>query len=67
MLSFLPWLVTLSHYKRVTFFVSGVLITLSFVNMYFIAPRLRAQQCSPDNPMACEDASRASKAILWIS
>jgi len=34
MLSFLPWLVTLSHYKRVTFFLSGVLITLSFANMY---------------------------------
>ena len=67
MLSFLPWLVTLSHYKRVTFFISGVLITLSFVNMYYIAPRLRAQQCSPDNPTACEDASRASKILLWIS
>lgn len=67
MLSFLPWLVTLSHYKRVTFFVSGVLITLSFVNMYYVAPRLRAQQCSPDNPTACEDASRASKVLLWIS
>jgi mercuric ion transport protein len=67
MLSFLPWLVTLSHYKRVTFFTSGVLITLSFVNMYYIAPRLKAQQCSPDNPTACEDASRASKVLLWIS
>jgi mercuric ion transport protein len=67
MLSFLPWLVTLSHYKRVTFFISGVLIALSFVNMYYIAPRLRVQQCSPDKPTACEDASRASKVLLWIS
>ena len=67
MLSFLPWLVTLSHYKQVTFFVSGVLITLSFVNMYYFAPRLRAQQCTPDNPRACGDASRASKVLLWIS
>ena len=67
MVSFLPWLVTLSHYKRVTFFISGVLITLSFVNMYYIAPRLKAQECSPDNPTACEDASRASKVLLWIS
>jgi hypothetical protein len=67
MLSFFPWLVTLSHYKLVTFFVSGVLITLSFVNMYYILPRLRAKQCSPNNPTACEDASRASKALLWIS
>jgi len=67
MLSFLPWLVTLSHYKLLTFFVSGVLITLSFVNTYYILPRLRAKQCSPDNPTACEDASRVSKALLWIS
>jgi mercuric ion transport protein len=67
MLSFLPWLVTLSHYKRVTFLVGGVLITLSFANMYYLAPRLRAQQCSPDNPTACEDASRASAILLWIS
>jgi mercuric ion transport protein len=67
MLSFLPWLVTLSHYKRVTFFISGVLVLLSFVNTYYLAPRLRAQQCSPDNPTACEDASRASKVLLWIS
>ena len=67
MLSFLPWLVILSHYKRVTFFIAGGLITLSFANMYYIAPRLRAQQCSPDNPTACEDASRASKVLLWMS
>jgi mercuric ion transport protein len=66
-LSFLPWLVTLSHYKRLTFFVSGALITLSLVNMYYIAPRWRARQCSPDNPKACEDASRASKVLLWVS
>ena len=67
MLSFLPWLVTLSHHKRVTFFLAGVLITLSFVNMYYIAPRLTARECSPENPTACEDASRASKVLLWIS
>lgn len=67
MLSFLPWLVTLSHYKGVTFVISGSLIAFSFLNMYYVAPRLREQQCSPDNPMACEDASRASKLLLWIS
>lgn len=67
MLSFLPWLVTLSHHKRGTFLISGVLIALSFVNMYYIAPRLKTQQCSPDNPTACDDASRASKVLLCIS
>lgn len=67
MLSFLPWLVTLSHYKRVTFFVSGAFIALSFVNMYYVVPRLKVQQCSADNPTACEDVSRASKVLLWVS
>jgi mercuric ion transport protein len=67
MLSFMPWLVALSRHKQWTFSISGVLIALSFVNMYYIAPRLRPEQCSPDDPTACEDASRASKALLWVS
>ncbi len=66
-LSFMPWLVTLSHHKQWTFSVSGILIALSFVNMYYIAPRLRPAECSPDGPSACEDASGFSKIILWIS
>jgi hypothetical protein len=67
MLSFLPWLVTLSHHKQWTFLVSGILIAFSFVNMYYLAPRLRAQKCLPDNPSACEDASKFSKVLLWGS
>jgi mercuric ion transport protein len=66
-LSFMPWLVMLSRHKHWTFSASGILIALSFVNTYYIAPRIRAQQCSPDNPTACEDASRLSKALLWVS
>src|SRR4029077_17413395 len=66
-LSFMPWLVVLSRHKHWTFSVSGILIALSFVNTYHIAPRLRGQQCSPDNPTACEDASRLSKVLLWVS
>src|SRR5438445_8030875 len=58
LLSFMPWLVTLSRHKQWTFSLSGVLIALSFVNTYYIAPRFRAEQCSPDDPTACEDASR---------
>ena len=65
--SFMPWLVVLSRHKHWTFSVSGILIALSFVNTYRIAPRLRGQQCSPDNPTACEDASRLSKVLLWVS
>jgi mercuric ion transport protein len=67
MLSFMPWLVTLSQHKQWTFLISGVLIALSFVNTYYIAPRFRAEQCGPDDPTACEDASRVSKLLLWGS
>jgi mercuric ion transport protein len=67
MLSAAPWLVTLSRHKPWTFGISGVLIATSFVNMYYVAPRLQRQTCSPDNPDACEVASRVSRTILWIS
>jgi hypothetical protein len=66
-LSFLPWLVTLSRHKQITFAVSGLLIALSFMNMYFLAPRLRAKACTPENPSACEDASKISRVVLWLS
>jgi mercuric ion transport protein len=66
MLTFLPWLVTLSRHKQWTFALSGLFIALGFVNMYLIAPRLRVNTCEPgDN--ACGEASKASKIVLWIS
>jgi mercuric ion transport protein len=67
MLSFMPWLVTLSRHKQWTFSISGILIALSFVNMYYISPRIRAKGCSPDDPSACEEASKLSKILLWLS
>lgn len=67
MLSTAPWLVTLSRHKPWTFGVSGVLVAASFVNMYYIAPRLQRRDCSPDNPDACEIVSRFSKVLLCIS
>ena len=66
-LSFVPWLVTLSRHKQWTFSISGGLIALSFLNMYYIAPRFRTQECSPDDPSACADVSKLSKLLLWIS
>jgi mercuric ion transport protein len=66
MLSFFPWLVTLSRHKDLTFSVSGMLIAGSFVNTYYVVPRLRTA-CSPDNPSACADASRFSKILLSVS
>ena len=66
-LSTLPWLVTLSRHKQWTFAVSGSLIALSFLNMYYIAPRLRANACTPDDPSACADISKFSRVLLWVS
>jgi mercuric ion transport protein len=65
-LSFMPWLVTLSKHKQWTFGVAGALIGLSFLNMYLIVPRLRAQACDPENP-SCDEVSGISKVILWCS
>ena len=67
MLAFMPWLVTLSRYKHWTFGISGVLIALSFFNMYYIARRMRAKQCTADDSSACENASRLSITLLWVS
>src|SRR5271154_896222 len=66
-LSALPWLVTLSRHKQWTFSVSGVLIALSFLNTYHVASRIKAKACAPDDPSACEDASKLSKVLLWVS
>ena len=66
-LSALPWLVALSRHKSWTFAISGTMIAASFVYTYWIGPRLRARACDPQNPEACEVASRFSKAVLWLS
>jgi hypothetical protein len=67
MLSFLPWLVALSRHKVLTFSISGILIACSFVNTYYILPRLRKDECSLDDPTACAGASRLSRILLWAS
>ncbi|HET6932143.1 MAG TPA: hypothetical protein VFI45_17580 [Candidatus Acidoferrum sp.] len=66
-LSSLPWLVTLSRHKQWTFAISGSLIALSFLNMYYISPRIKGRSCPPDDPSACETAGRFSKVLLWVS
>ena len=69
MLAFTPWLVALSRHKVWTFSISGTLIGLSFVNMYYFVPRLKnsSDVCDVDGPSACRDASRVSKVLLWVS
>ena len=67
-LTFLPWLVTLSHHKLVVFVMAGAMIGLSFVNMYWLAPRLARGRASCDaDDRACGQASRFSRVVLWIS
>jgi mercuric ion transport protein len=67
-LSFMPWLVSLSHHKSWVFAISGALISLSFVQAYVITPRLRksADTCAADDT-SCERASKISRVLLWIS
>ena len=67
MLSFVPWLVTLSRHKQATFAVSGLLIALGFVNTYFISPRLKTSDACEPGDIACGEASRLSKVALWVS
>jgi mercuric ion transport protein len=66
-LTSLPWLVTLSKHKGWTFVVSGFLIALSSLNMYYLAPRLKTNACAPNNLSACVHASRFIKVLLWVS
>lgn len=66
-LSLLPFLVTLSHHKKWVFVVSGILISLSFVQMYLISPRSKNSACPPDDPGACDRATKASEVLLWVS
>ena len=68
-LSEAPWLVALSYHKNWVFVVAGVLISGNFVYVYSIAPRLQARTgaCDPNDPSACQTASRFSRIVLWCS
>ena len=67
MLSFFPWLVALSQHKVLTFSISGALILCSFLNTYYVLPRLRTEKCPPDSPDACAETSRLSRIVLVVS
>jgi mercuric ion transport protein len=68
LLSAAPWLVNLSRHKIWTFSIAGVLIAMSFVMTYLIAPRLRqGETCDADDPITCGEVSNASRVILWGS
>src|SRR3984957_3878823 len=68
LLSAAPWLVSLSRHKIWTFSIAGILIAMSFVMTYLIAPRLRqGEACDPDDPTTCGEVSKVSRVILWGS
>jgi mercuric ion transport protein len=68
-LSEVPWLVSLSHHKHWVFIVAGLLIAGNFVYVYVVAPKLqtRSGACDPNDPAACQTASRFSRIVLWCS
>jgi mercuric ion transport protein len=68
LLSVAPWLVSLSRHKIWTFSLAGMLIAMSFVMTYLIAPRLRqGEVCEADDPTTCGEVSKMSRVILWGS
>ena len=68
LLSAAPWLVSLSRHKIWTFSIAGVLIAMSFVMTYLVAPRLRqGERCDADDPTTCGEVSKVSRIILWGS
>lgn len=68
LLSAAPWLVGLSRHKIWTFSIAGVLIAMSFVMTYLVAPRLRqGEVCDANDPATCGEVSKVSRMILWGS
>jgi hypothetical protein len=68
-LSGAPWLVAMSHHKHWVFIVAGLLISGNFVYVYEVAPKFQARSgaCDPNDPAACQTASRFSRIVLWCS
>ncbi len=69
LLSYAPWLVTLSRHKHWVFIVAGALISGNFAYIYVLAPKLqiRSGACNPNEGRPCRIAGRASRAVLWCS
>jgi hypothetical protein len=68
-LSYASWLVVMSRHKHWVFLAAGMLIATNFVYLYAIAPKLQARNgaCDPNDPAACQTASRFSRIVLWCS
>src|ERR1700689_2022344 len=68
-LSEVPWLVDLSRHKDWVFIVAGLMITTISAYVYAIAQKLQLKRgaCDPNDPAACQAASRFSRIVLWCS
>jgi len=69
LLSAMPWLVTLSRHKALTFGVAGVLLAAAWAHRTLVAPRMVAPEvgCPADAAGACERAASVSRRLLRIS
>ena len=68
LLSAMPWLVTLSQHKAVTFTVAGALLAAAWAHRTLLAPRLaRPEACSAEAANACDRATVVSGRLLWVS
>jgi mercuric ion transport protein len=49
--------------------MAGLLISSNFIYLYAVAPKLQAKRgaCDPNDPVACQTASRWSRWVLWCS
>lgn len=68
-LSQAPWLVAMSRHKDGVFVLAGLLISANFAYVYAVAPKIQAKNgaCDPNDPAACQAASRFSRFVLWCS
>ena len=68
LLSAMPWLVTLSQHKAVTFAVAGALLAAAWAHRALIAPRLATPEaCAADAATACERTASVVGRLLWVS
>jgi mercuric ion transport protein len=68
-LSFVPWLVTLSRHKVWVFGASALLLAANWYYLYRLAPRLLAARgaCPSEEPDACARVTRFSRLLLWLA
>lgn len=68
LVSAVPFLVTLSHYKGWVFLLAALLIGTGFAYRRWLAPHFMARRlaCSPDDPR-CRELDRLSGVLLWVS